>query len=199
MTKKRFAYHAALICTTLIALIILNFLATIIYASGNPPANQKDIEQLLSLQTAVDHLIIPRIKVNAVVDPVNTNASGAMAVPANEPWEHVGWYMNGPYPGEQGSAVIDGHLDRPGGFPAVFWNLRQLQPGDQVLYVAPGQPRLHFRVTKVAFYTPAQAPVQAIFNNRRGRFLNLVTCAGLWIPAIHQTTLRLVIYTTLTK
>jgi LPXTG-site transpeptidase (sortase) family protein len=197
MTRKRFAYYIALLCSAVVALLLLNFLATGIYASEEPPANQKDIEQLLSLQAAVDHLIIPRIKVNAVVDPVDTNASGAMAVVTNQPWEHVGWYANGPYPGEQGSAVIDGHLDRPGGFPAVFWNLRQLRPGDAVLYETPGQPLLHFRVTKVAYYTPAQAPVQAIFNNRGGRFLNLVTCAGAWIPAIHQTTLRLVVYTTL--
>ena len=199
MTNKRCAYYTTLLCTAFVALMLLSPLALSAHASSNPPANQREIEQLLGLQTAVDHLLIPRIKVNAPVDPVNTNASGAMAVPTNQPWEHVGWYMNGPYPGTQGSAVIDGHLDRPGGFPAVFWNLRQLQPGDQVFYDSPGRPRLRFRVTKVAFYTPAQAPVQAIFNNRRGRFLNLVTCAGTWIPAIHQTTLRLVVYTTMIK
>ena len=42
-----------------------------------------------------------------------------------------------------------------------------------------------------------EAPVQDIFGNAAGRFLNLMTCAGAWIPSEHQTSLRLVVYTTL--
>jgi hypothetical protein len=56
---------------------------------------------------------------------------------------------------------------------------------------------LHFRVTQVAAYPPNQAPLQEIFANPGGKFLNLITCAGDWIPSEHQTTLRLVVYTTL--
>ena len=36
-----------------------------------------------------------------------------------------------------------------------------------------------------------------IFGNLGGRYLNLITCAGDWIPSQHQTTLRLVVYTSL--
>ena len=39
------------------------------------------------------------------------------------------------------------------------------------------------------------APLQDIFGNRGGTYLNLITCAGDWIPSQHQTTLRLVVYT----
>jgi hypothetical protein len=56
---------------------------------------------------------------------------------------------------------------------------------------------LRFRVTGIAFYSPQDAPVQEIFGNKTSAYLNLITCAGDWIPSQHQTTLRLVVYTSL--
>ena len=185
MAQKRLICYALLLCLSLFALAWHSPTSAAAHTSGAPQ------------QMAGVRLLIPRINVNAPVERVAEDASGSMAVPIVQQWTGVGWYIYGPYPGDVGSAVIDGHLDRPGGSPAVFWNLRQLRAGDQVFFDSPGKPRLRFRVTKVATYTPATAPLDAIFNNTRGRFLNLVTCAGQWIPRIHQTTLRLVVYTTL--
>lgn len=143
------------------------------------------------------HLIIPTIGVNAPIEPVGVLADGDLAVPTRQPWDGVGWYQYGPYPGARGSAVIDGHLDRPGGSPAVFWNLRNLHIGDIIMVVNPGEKPLRFRVMNSEYYAPNNAPLPTIFGNRAGNFLNLITCAGQWIPSQHQTTLRLVIYTTL--
>jgi LPXTG-site transpeptidase (sortase) family protein len=155
------------------------------------------VEMPTSARVAIAHLLIPSINVDAPIEPVETNADGSLAVPSINVWTGVGLYADGPYPGEAGSAVIDGHLDRPGGFPAVFWNLRLLHKGDIVKVATPGQATVQFRVTQVASYTPAAAPLSAIFDNANGHFLNLITCSGRWIPAIHQTTLRLVVYTSL--
>jgi len=142
-------------------------------------------------------LIIPAIGVNASVEPVEILPNGNLGTPTHSPWENVGWYDLGTSPGERGSAVIDGHLDRPGGIPAVFWNLRSLYPGDDVLVLNAKGKTLDFRVIEVAFYTPEQAPVTDIFGEMGGSYLNLITCAGDWIPSEHQTALRLVVYTTL--
>ena len=147
----------------------------------------------------IAHLLIPRINVDAPIEPVETNKDGSLGVPNINAWTGVGLYADGPYPGEVGSAVIDGHLDRPGGYPAVFWNLRLLHKGDIVKVETPGQATVQFRVTQVAFYTPAAAPLSAIFDNTNGHFLNLITCSGRWIPAIHQTTQRLVVYTSMVR
>lgn len=144
------------------------------------------------------HLLIPGIGVDAPVETIGLLANGDLATPAQHPWEDVGWYHLGPHPGQMGSAVIVGHLDRPGGAPAVFWKLRTMHPGDDVMVVNEDGTIRHFRVTQVAAYPPDQAPLQAIFGNASGKFLNLITCAGDWIPSEHQTTLRLVVYTTLT-
>lgn len=142
-------------------------------------------------------LIIPSIGVIAPVETVGILSSGDLATPTQNPWDHVGWYETGPRPGDVGSAVIDGHLDRPGGYPAVFWNLRALHVGDNVVVMDTGGKSWTFRVTRVALYPPQQAPVQEIFGNNAGHYLNLITCAGDWIPSQHQTTLRLVVFTTL--
>src|SRR5713226_380231 len=142
-------------------------------------------------------LLIPAIGVNALIETVGVTPSGDLAVPAHNPWEDVGWYASGPHLGERGSAVIDGHLDRPGGSPAVFWHLRDLQVGNLVMVVNTGEQTLRFRVIQIAAYEPANAPLRQIFRNNSGKFLNLITCAGTWIPSIHQTTLRLVVYTVL--
>jgi LPXTG-site transpeptidase (sortase) family protein len=142
-------------------------------------------------------LSIPAIGINALVEPVGILSNGDIATPTQSPWENVGWYNAGPRPGERGSAVIDGHLDRPGGYPAVFWRLRDLHVGDDVLVLSTDGKIRHFHVTRIALYTPQAAPVQDIFGNKGGTYLNLITCAGDWIASQHQTTLRLVIYTSL--
>jgi LPXTG-site transpeptidase (sortase) family protein len=143
------------------------------------------------------HLVIPSIGVIAVIEPVGVLPDGNLGVPTHHQWDGVGWYKDGPYPGERGSAVIDGHLDRPGGVPAVFWELRNIHVGDMVMVVDANRKMLHFRVTRVAFYAPQGAPLKSIFADTSGTFLNLITCAGQWIPAQHQTALRLVVYTKL--
>jgi hypothetical protein len=142
-------------------------------------------------------LIIPAIGVNAFIESVGTQSNGDLATPTHNPWEDAGWYNLGPHPGERGSAVIDGHLDRPGGYPAVFWRLRDLHVGDEALVMNMAGKTLHFRVTRTALYSPQEAPLQDIFGNWGGIYLNLLTCAGDWIPSEHQTTLRLVVYTSL--
>ena len=143
-------------------------------------------------------LIIPAIGINAFIESLGTLPNGDMATPTQHPWDDTGWYNLGPHPGEQGSAVIDGHLDRPGGYPAVFWRLRDLHPGDDVVVINSDGKSLHFHVTRIALYTPQTAPIQDIFGNKGGTYLNLITCAGDWIPSEHQTTDRLVVYTSLT-
>ncbi len=144
-------------------------------------------------------LIIPAIAINAPVEWVGTQPNADLATPIQSPWQDVGWYNLGPHPGERGSAVIDGHLDRPGGLPAVFWRLRDLHDGDEVLVKNTLGKTLRFQVTRIELYPPQDAPIQDIFGNWGGMYLNLITCAGDWIPSQHQTNLRLVVYTSLAK
>ncbi len=141
---------------------------------------------LITAKAHPTSLAIPAIQLRADVESVGIQANGDLATPASNPWEDVGWYKGGPYPGDQGSSVIDGHLDRPGGLPAVFWRLHALHVGDEVQVMNATGKTLHFRVTRIAFYAPQNAPLQEIFGNRGGTYLNLITCAGAWDSSSHQ-------------
>src|SRR6266446_2369695 len=140
-------------------------------------------------------LLIPAIGVNAPIESVGVQANGAMDTPRQSPWSDVGLYAGGPHPGDRGSAVIAGHLDRPGGNPAVFWLLSALHVDDEVQFVDAHGKTLLFHVTRIEVYPVQDAPVQVIFGNTTGRFLNLTTCTGDWIPTQHQRAMRLVVYT----
>jgi len=142
-------------------------------------------------------LIIPLIDVNTPLEAVGIASDGSMALPTLHPWDNVGWYAYGPYPGETGSAVIAGHLDHPDGSPAVFWKLRLLHRGDIVIIKERSGKIMRFSVLDLQVYTLTQAPKQRIFGQRQGVFLNLITCAGAWLPALHQTNQHLVVYTKL--
>ncbi|HLI90005.1 MAG TPA: class F sortase [Ktedonobacteraceae bacterium] len=193
-----------LLCT-----IILNCLAVVVLggcsqvvarypgveiAERRPSAPQSLAKSAAHIVDKPMRLIIPSIQVDAMVEAVGVLASGDLDTPRQNPWTDVGWYEAGPRPGQRGSAVMDGHLDRPGGFPAVFWNLRNIHAGDKITVIMSSGKKLLFHVTSFAFYPPEEAPLQAIFGDGSGEYLNLITCAGDWIPSQHQTTLRMVVY-----
>lgn len=142
-------------------------------------------------------LLITKVQIDATVELVSILPDGELGVPEQEPFNNVGWYEHGPKPGERGSAVIDGHLNQPGGEDAVFAALDQLVEGDQVVVITKVGRTLRFNVDRVELYPPDQAPLQNIFGNHGGYYLNLITCAGDWIESEGQTSLRLVVYTSL--
>jgi LPXTG-site transpeptidase (sortase) family protein len=143
------------------------------------------------------HLLIPTIGVDAPVEPVGVLPGGELNVPQKNQWTGVGWYKDGPMPGQSGSAIIDGHLDRPGGVPAVFWRLHQLRRGDKVMIVGTQGQMRSFQVMQLQTYRPDAAPLEKIYGDTSGAYLNLITCAGRWISSRHQTAERLVVFTRL--
>jgi sortase (surface protein transpeptidase) len=202
---------SASLCGLAAVLLLSAYLSinTVASATGQPVARASSGEAASKANAALSptppaispdtplRLLIPSVGINAPVEMLSFGSNGDLATPTQHPWDDVGWYDQGPRPGERGSAVIDGHLDRPGAFPAVFWNLGHVQIGEDVQVTNSAGKTLHFRVTGVMYYTPDQAPLQEIFGNQSGTYLNLITCAGDWIPDQHQTTLRLVVFTTL--
>ena len=204
--------HIRYICAVLISAVLLFLTACGSASTAQEAAIQEPPERASSnlasgsfataTPTPVDELQpvrldIPSIGIDSFIEPLGVLPNGDLQTPTQNPWVDSGWYSDGPHPGERGSAVIDGHLDRPGGYPAVFWYLRNIQVGSTVFVTQKNGKQLRFHVTHIVYYTPQDAPLQDIFGNRSGYYLNLITCAGDWIPDQHQTTLRLVVYTIL--
>lgn len=161
----------------------------------NPSASSTPLDQTSALTPEPQNLIIPKINVNAVIEQVGEDLEGKMDVPKEA--QNVGWYEFGYKPGEKGSAVLAGHLDTVTGAPAVFYNLGQLQIGDEVIVTDKSGKNMLFTVTKVQSYPFDQVPLQDIFTNNDKPRLNLITCTGTWNVGARNYSNRLVIYTEL--
>ncbi len=97
----------------------------------DPPADQHDPNPLVAAPQAPPvRLLIPSLNIDAQVESLGVDSSGAMETPHNI-WK-VGWYRGGPSPGGPGDAVIDGHVGLPGS-PLVFSGLARLTIGADVI------------------------------------------------------------------
>jgi len=131
---------------------------------------------------------IPAIRLAVRVRAVGSASDGSMAVPAAA--DTVGWYAGGTVPGAQGSAVFDAHVY------LAFKNLRYVRPGDRIYVTAADGSVRTFAVAEVATYTDAAVPLAAIFTAADAAHLNLITCAGTWLPGQGTYSKRLVVYAT---
>lgn len=136
-------------------------------------------------------LVIGSIGVNAPIDSVGLDRSGALDVPRG--WNDVAWFTGGAIPGQPGLAIIDGHLDSTTG-PAVFWRLAQVHPGDQLAVVSGDGSRTTFRVTGSGSVPAGSSGWSAgVFDKSGPARLTLITCSGSWDRAAHQYRQRLVV------
>ncbi len=140
-------------------------------------------------------LVIPTIGVNAAVEVVGTNDSGAMATP--QKFSDVTWYKLGAAPGEAGNAVFAGHVNNALTKAGVFEHLFDLTQGDRISIVETSGYTLTYAVVDVADYTEDDAPLATIFSKDGPSGLVLITCAGDWDPHARSYNKRLVIYTRL--
>lgn len=108
-----------------------------------------------------------------VID-VGVEPSGEMEVP---PPLEVGWYQYGPAPGEQGSAVLAGHI-ASGGIDGAFRNLDRLVAGDRFTITFEDGTSRQFEVTELQQYDKAELPFDRIFTDDGEPRLALITCGG---------------------
>jgi sortase (surface protein transpeptidase) len=118
---------------------------------------------------------IPAIGVSSRLVRLGLNADGTMEVPGD--WDLAGWFTGAAMPGQDGPAVISGHVDSKTG-PAVFHRLGELRLGDAVRVRRADGAWLAFEVTASARYAKAEFPTEAVFGPVTGPVLRLITCGG---------------------
>lgn len=141
------------------------------------------------------YFIIPKINVSAPIVPVGVDENGKMQLPDNI--NEVGWYEPGFKPGETGNAVIGGHLDSTTGSGAIFYHLRDLEPGDTLITVDEFGSQYSFAVTAKEAYEYDKVPLDDVFGETAKKRLNLITCTGIWIAGQHNYSHRMIIYSEL--
>jgi sortase A len=178
-----------------VAGIILTFFLLVFHSSV---INSSTQSALAIRQVAVGlpfRLKIPSINVDANIEQVGFTPDRAMDVPKQP--DDVAWFNLGPYPGEIGSAVIDGHSGWKNNRPAVFDNLSKLKKGDKIYVEDKTGVKTTFIVREIRDYSPNGNDLD-VFNSNDGlAHLNLITCSGAWNEIAQTHSDRLIVFTDL--
>jgi hypothetical protein len=118
---------------------------------------------------------IPAIGVSASMIPLGQNTDGTVQTPSNT--VQAGWYTKSPGPGEQGAALVVGHVDSYRG-PGVFFHLRALRRGDLVNFTLRNGQRVRFVVTGSKDVSKSKFPAALVYAHTATPTLRLVTCGG---------------------
>jgi hypothetical protein len=149
---------------------------------------------LVAVRSTPVELRIPAIALTVSLSTLGLNPNGTIQVPTDI--QQPGWYRLGPSPGQEGSAVILGHVDSYQG-PAVFFKLRSLVAGDMVDVTLADGVTAQFKVTSVAMYLKTSFPDQAVYASQGFSALQLVTCAGAFDIQTGHYLSNIVVYTSL--
>jgi len=134
---------------------------------------------------------IPAIGLAVWLTQLGLNSNGTVEVPSSV--QVPGWFSPGPSPGQVGSAVILGHVDSYQG-EGVFFQLRTLQPGDQIEVNLADGVIATFKVTSVAMYQKTQFPDQLVYGSHGSSDLQLVTCGGAFDSQTGHYLSNIVVY-----
>lgn len=190
----RVSISIVLVAGSMVAtILVLNYLQpakpTAKIVSIAKPDTKRIVEPDKRVYSVPAKLIISKIGVDARVLPMGLTTTGNMESPLTN--SDTGWYRYGTRPGNDGSAVIDGHLGLSS--EAVFGKLDQLGVGDIISVVDDQNTTISFRVRKIEAYDRSSDATD-IFNSKSGAHLNLITCNGDWEAKQATYSKRLVIF-----
>jgi len=154
-------------------------------ANGSPspvatkPAKDADLGRILTASppVAVD---IPSIGVRTsnFVD-LGLATDGTLEVPKD--FSSVGWYTQGPSPGQLGPAILSGHVDSHNG-PAIFYRLGALKPGALINVSRKDGSTATFTVDRIQRFPKNQFPTAKVYGATNRAELRLITCGGSFDP-----------------
>jgi LPXTG-site transpeptidase (sortase) family protein len=149
---------------------------------ARPPIVPVDVQPVLVAEPA--GLDIPAIGVHVRgITRLELDEHGAMEIPADP--AVVGWYPLGPAPGENGPAVLTGHVNY-GGTAGVFARLHELKAGDHVTVPRTDGTAAEFVVYAVDEYAKDQFPTETVYGDTAEPVLRLITCGGELDRAAHS-------------
>jgi sortase (surface protein transpeptidase) len=135
-----------------------------------------------STAAAPARLQIPALGVDTVVDPVGVDPDGQMSIPDDV--SRVGWYRFGPAPGDDGSAVLAGHVDDRDQGLGVLAPLREAAVGQEVAVTAADGTTTRWRVVSRELISKQVLPVDRLFTRTGPPRLTLITCGGPFLPEL---------------
>lgn len=124
-------------------------------------------------------LRIPSLGIDAPVVGVGLDDDRQLRTPPVDKPRLVGWYEDGPTPGESGTAVAVGHRDTMTG-AAVFAALGQVEPGSRIEARRADGRTAVYTVDRVRVFDKSRFPDKEVYGPARRPELRVITCGGLY-------------------
>lgn len=118
---------------------------------------------------------IPSLAIDAPLIDLFVAEDGTMGVPTTP--EQIGWWEDGPIPGEPGASLIAAHV-RLGGKDGAFLELGTLAAGDEVVVDRADGSVATYAVTSVEQVAKDEFPDERVYTFEGPTRLHLVTCGG---------------------
>ncbi len=194
-TTRRYARVAAFVVSVIVILIVLGlwlrFEASVTNEVNHVAETIVPQGPLMEEGEPVT-LSIPSLNIEASFsEPLGLLPSGEIEVP--EAYESVGYYKNGPTPGELGPAVVLGHVDSLDG-PAVFFSIGQLKRGDEIRIERADGKVAVFEVTDLERHEQSGFPTRKVYGDIDHAGLRLITCTGTYDREVLRYTHNLIVF-----
>jgi sortase (surface protein transpeptidase) len=160
-------------------------------ASGLPVSAVPIVDAVPMGKSVPVRVEVPSIGVDSTLMGLGLMTDGSLQVPPSG--FPAGWYTGAPTPGELGPAIIVGHVDWAGK-AGGFYRLRSIKPGAQVTVVRADGSTAVFMVSSVAEYVKGAFPTDKVYGNTTNAALRLITCGGVFNPAVHSYEDNIVAY-----
>ncbi|MGW7351575.1 class F sortase [Streptomyces sp. NPDC054784] len=138
---------------------------------------------------------VPSLGIAQGLSRLRVQQGGQLDVPEDP--SRIGWWSDGPRPGDPGAAVVVGHVDSATG-PAVFHGLSSLRPGNRIAIRRDDGSDVVFTVRALRQYEKDSLPGNRVFATTGPPALRLITCGGTYDREQGEYSDNLVVYATLT-
>lgn len=120
-------------------------------------------------------LAVPTLGMDTRLIGLRKGLDGQLQVPEDP--ARVGWYSQGYAPGDDGPAVLVGHVDSYRG-PGIFARVHELVPGDPLTVRRADGSLAQWLVERVETFAKRDFPTEAVYKGDGTPSLRLVTCGG---------------------
>lgn len=143
------------------------------------PVGQDSPLALASNPTDPVNIVVEKAGINAIVEQQDI-VDGVMVNPSG-PWV-VAWYRQTATLGEQGNVVLAGHVDFWNVGPSVFFNVRDLVEGDEIVLTGEDDSTYTYAVEWVETFLMEDLTTGGVLEEVTGftdtRSVTLITCGG---------------------
>lgn len=181
---------AAALLTGLLAALLAGCAGGVTVA-GEPSSRAAGVEPMS--RSAPAEITIPAIGARSSLVELGLNPDGTVEVPPVSQPMQAGWYGLGPAPGEDGPAVVLGHVDGQRK-PGIFHRLVQVREGNEILVRRTDGSTAVFTVSRVQQVPKAQFPTEAVYGDADGPELRVITCGGSFDAARQSYRDNIIVY-----